>query len=383
MKRSCLAMLVATLLAAAAYPVDMQLTVTKTTPLKGELEDLVTFGLLKEMTCDSNGNIFSPSNRKYGSALNSVVRFPHDASSFAKFSIDSVPGLERGTITDFELEPGGDLFVLARQVLKYSDVEEPLKFGKTLLIRYDQNGRVLSRLELKLNTTDFSPTGIAMLRRDEILVVGGHSVNGKTFVICQVFRQDGTLRRRFTLNPAGTKTSNGKAVRSTRVVEPLALKAGGAIYVLRGTTTEPIYVLSESAELVRTIQLKPTEIEFDSPKLLGAELVVQEHHPIVDQPVDPRTGPVFRQPQPVELPVFSLVTGKVVDRYIWHNESASLACAAPESLTFIGQDPTSGFAWSVFEASPGRHISGTNSAINSVTGSIVSLLLRSNSLKTR
>ena len=63
MKRSYIVVMVAALLAAVTLAVDLQLTVTRKTRLKGQLEDLVVFGLLKEMTCDSNGNIFSPSTR--------------------------------------------------------------------------------------------------------------------------------------------------------------------------------------------------------------------------------------------------------------------------------------------------------------------------------
>src|ERR1700704_7017964 len=114
MGRSAFAALLAVLLVTATFAVDLQLTMIRKTPLKGELEDLVVFGLLKEMTCDSHGNIFSPSNRKYGSAINAVVRFPHDASSFTTFSIDSADGVGGGTVTDFDLESSGELFVLAR-----------------------------------------------------------------------------------------------------------------------------------------------------------------------------------------------------------------------------------------------------------------------------
>lgn len=349
MRRCSVAVLVATLLALTALAVDLELTVTSKIPLKGELQDLVTFGLLKEMTCDTKGNIFSPSNRKYGSAINAIVRFPHDASSFTTFSIDSLPALERGTIVDFEPEPGGGVFVLAREVLKYSDVEVPVEFGRTFLIRYDQDGKILSRLELKLNTENFKPTSMSMLKGGEILVVGNHSEGGKTFVISEVFLPDGSLKTRLTLNPGGTKSSNTGKARSGRVFDPIAIKVSGIIYVLRGTTTEPIYVLSESGQVLRTTQLKPADIEFDSPKILETELVVSQHRPIPPE----QNGIVIRQREPVELPVFSLTTGEIVDRYIWHNKyTGGLACAAPQSLTLIGQDDsTRGHDWTIFEAS--------------------------------
>src|SRR5215467_524788 len=116
MRRLCIALLFIALGATWTSPATIELTVAKKMKLKGQLEDLVTFGLLKEMTCTPGGDIFSPSNRKYGSAINSVVRFPRDARSYTKFSIDELPLLKDGTITDFDLGPNGELYALARQV---------------------------------------------------------------------------------------------------------------------------------------------------------------------------------------------------------------------------------------------------------------------------
>src|SRR3989442_11709065 len=78
--------------------------------MKGELEDLASFGLLKETTCDSDGNIYAPSNRKYGDAINAILRIAPDAKSYKQFSIDPLPKLEDGHIIDFVLEPSGDIY---------------------------------------------------------------------------------------------------------------------------------------------------------------------------------------------------------------------------------------------------------------------------------
>jgi hypothetical protein len=351
MRSFCAAVLVTLLLTAGSVAADLQLTITKKTPLTGELKDLVTFGLLKEMSCDSHGSIFSPSNRKYGDAINAIIRFPPDASSYTTFTIDSNDGLDGGTITDFDLEPNGELFVLARQVLKYSDLEVPIEFGKSFLLRFDQSGSVLSRRELNLDTNNFLPTGMAVLQGGEVLVVGRHLERDRTFLIAELVLSDGTLKTRFTLNPDGTKTSKGKTASSPRVFFPTAIKANGMIYVLRGTTTEPIYVLSGTGQLLKTIQLEPKDVEFDSAKILGNELIVSEHPSVI---IGTATGTDVRADrQRKELPIFSLDKGEIVDRYFWFNQTAGLACATTNSLTFIGQDvSTTGFDWTVFEATP-------------------------------
>jgi hypothetical protein len=76
------------------------------------------------------------------------------------------------------LAPNGELFVLARQVLKYSNVEIPIEFGKNFILHYDRSGKVLSELDLKLDTDNFLPTGFALLKGGEFLVVGYRLENG-------------------------------------------------------------------------------------------------------------------------------------------------------------------------------------------------------------
>jgi len=146
------------------------------------------------------------------------------------------------------------------------------------------------------------------------------------------------------------------------VFHPAAIKVHSLIYVLRGTTTEPIYVLSETGQLMKTIQLRPIDLEFDSPKILGKELIVKEHPPFSDQ----SAGIIeHTHPQRINLPIFNLETGEAVDRYFWDNETAGLACATPQLLTFVGHDLSAVASdWAVFETKPVR--SGKNRS--SVTG---------------
>lgn len=351
MRRVCIAIVLIASSVASSFSATIQLVVASKVTLKGDLEDLVTFGSLKEMTCDSDGNIFSPSNRKYGSAINAIVKFRRDASSFRKLSIDALPHLEDGTITDFDLEPNGDLYVLARQVLKYSDVTVPIEFGENSILHFAQSGSVQSQLRLKLDTKDFEPTGLAVLKGGEYLVVGDRRAEGKTFIIAEVFLFNGNLKARFELSQGGTKTYNGYAARSDRVFHPIAIKANGVVYVMRGTTIEPVYVLSETGKFLKAIQLKPAGMEFDSPKIVGSNLVVSAHSPLTKEAetgIKIRTGPERRS-----FPVFDLETGEIVDEYYWHEETLGMACYAPGLLTFIGQDlSTNPPGWAIFEAKP-------------------------------
>jgi hypothetical protein len=347
MLRLCSAVLAFALLVAEVLPLSMELAVTKKVVLKGDLEDLITFGLLKEMSCDSRGNIFSPSNRKYGDAINAIVRFPHDASSYRKFSIDELPLLETGTITDFDLEPNGDLYVLARQVLKYSDLTVPIEFGENFILHFDEGGSLQSQVRLKLDTDHFSPTGLAVLKNRKYLIVGYRRAEGKTYIIAEIFQSNGNFTAKVELSRGGATTSNSGRMRSTRVYKPIAIKANGFVYVMRGTTSEPVYVLSATGRLNKTIQLKPEGLEFDSPKIARNDLIVSAHAPLSE---DPETD---INPQLRRFPVFGLDTGEIVDEYYWQEGSLGLACYTPGSLTFIGQDLTTDpSGWAIFEAKP-------------------------------
>jgi hypothetical protein len=352
MLRLAIAVLVVTLLAIPGVPLSVELVVIKKSALKGRLEDLVTFGLLKEMTCDSQGHIFSPSNRKYGDAINAIVRFTHDATSYRTFSIDELKHLKDGTIIDFDLESNGELYVLARQVLKYSPDVVPDKFGENFIVHYSQDGKVQSQVQLKMDTDNFRPTGLTVLRGHKYLVVGRQEISeGKTFMSAQIFAANGGLGAKIELNHDGTKTSNSGQARSTRVFDPMAIKANGFVYVIRGTTNELIYVLSETGVLLKTIQLRPEALEFDSPKIVGNDLIVDAHRPLSEEPDG---GIHFRVgPQRANFPVFSLETGEIIVEYYWRGEGFGLACYAPGSLTFIGQDLTTNpSGWVIFEAAP-------------------------------
>jgi hypothetical protein len=96
--------------------------------------------------------------------------------------------------------------------------------------------------------------------------------------------------------------------------------------------------------------LSPADLEFDSPTILGNELIVKEHPPSAN----PSTGIIeLTHPTRINLPIFSMETGKVTDRYFWYNETAGLACVTSTSLTFIGQDISSVIPdWVVFETKP-------------------------------
>ncbi len=138
-------------IAAPLLAQTQELEISRKIHLKAEIEDVVAYGLVKEMTCDAAGNIFTPAMRKYTEATDSVVRVRPDGQTYFRLSLRQVRQLGDGDITDFAVESNGEVFVLARQVLKYSDLEKPQEFGNTFLIHYDRDGKVVAQQRLAVD----------------------------------------------------------------------------------------------------------------------------------------------------------------------------------------------------------------------------------------
>lgn len=346
---------VSVLLSALAVPaiaqVEVPLVISRKVILHGELEDLAAFGGVKEMTCDTDGNIFTPTNRKYGSAINSILRITPDAKSYTQFSIDSLPKLVDGHITDFALEPSGDVYALARQVLKYSEVIVPIEFGETFIVHYDRKGNMVGRVRLVLDTNGFEPTSLAVLKGGEYLVIGFARDGDYVRVLAQSFRHDGRLKSKLELSPQRTRSSNGKRIGNMRVIHPVAIKANGSIYVMRGATSEPAYVLSEEGQLRKTVRLRSPGLEFDSPHILNNDLIVHEHSAV---PEEQPGLTLLPGPERVSFPVFDLETGELVQEYYWHEGGVGLACYAKDGLTFMGNTISFPSEWVIFYAKPAQ-----------------------------
>ena len=319
------------------------LEVSRKIHLKAEIEDIVAYGLVKEMTCDAAGNIFTPAMRKYTEATDSVVRISPDGQSYLQFSLRQVLQLADSDITDFAVESNGEVFLLARQVLKYSDQEVPQEFGNTFLIQFDRDGKVAGQLRLAVDTNDFEPTGFAVLQDGESLVVGRAHSSTRLRVLAQVFRADGGLKSRLNLGGEGSEASKTGRIASTRVVRPKAIKAGDSVYVIRGTTVEPVYVLSDAGELLRSIPLKGADIEFSAPLVQGNELIVHKHVAVPES---------FALNAPrSEYAVFDLRTGSLLRTESWNQMGVGLACISSGKVIFMGQDQTpGGEGWVIFQA---------------------------------
>jgi hypothetical protein len=288
-------------------------------------------GLKDRMRCDAAHDIYVPANRGYSSAWGSVVEIMADGKQFHSFSLDDIPNLQTGHVEDFEITDRGGLYVLAREVRKYSDMQVPVEFGTTYILRFSPAGKLEDQTKLNTDFGDAKPTGLAVLKGESFLVASySYTSDKKVRLFVNIFSSDGSLKRKASISGDGTQASNSGSVGSMSVIRPMTVKSGGLIFVLRGSTRDPIYVFSDNGELVRTVRLQATNIEFTSPKILGNRLVVHRE----DSPRP--TGSVLTEPDLDVFPVFDLDSGALVQQYEWR-QHGELACYNGTTLTVMQQ----------------------------------------------
>jgi hypothetical protein len=134
------------------------------------------------------------------------------------------------------------------------------------------------------------------------------------------------------------------------VLRPMTVKADGFIFVLRGSTRDPVYVFSDTGELIRTVTLKAANLEFSSPMVFGNQLVVHQHR------AAPTTDgvPVLTEPELNVFPVFDLNSGVLVQQFEWRQDG-ELACYDQSDLTIVqqGMDYPDHDYWAIIRAQPG------------------------------
>src|SRR5579859_2438161 len=302
---------------------------TQNVRLSASVEQAI--GLEDRMRCDSTHDIYIPANRSYSSAWGSVVEIMADGKQFHSFSLDDIPNLETGAVEDFEITDTRGLYVLAREVRKYSDAQVPLEFGATYVLRFSPAGKLENQIKLNADFGDAKPTGLAVLKGEDFLVASYlYTSDKKVQIFANIFSSNGSLKRKESLSGEGTQASNRGSVGSMSVIQPTTVKSGGQIFVLRGSTREPIYVFSDSGDLTRTIRLQATDLEFVSPRIAGNRLVVHR-----EDPPHP-SGSVLKERDLAVFPVFDLDSGALVQQYEWR-QPGELACYDGTTLTVVQQ----------------------------------------------
>jgi hypothetical protein len=334
-----------TVLAQSHVPIK----VTQNVHLSASVEHAIQVdGIKDRMRCDAAHNIYVPANRGYSSAWGSVVEIVAGGKQFHSFSLDGVPNLDTGHVEDFEVTNSGSVYVLAREVRKYSNLQVPVEFGSAYILRFSPTGRLEGQTKLNTDFGDEKPAGLAVLQRENFLVTSySYASDKKVRMFVNIFLSDGSLKRKSPTSANETQASNDGSVASMSVIRPMTVKAAGLIFVLRGSTRDPMYVFSDNGELTRTVRLQAMDVEFTSPKILGNHLVIHQVRP--HRP----SGSVLTEPDLNVFPVFDLDSGALVKQFEWR-QRGELACYDGSTLTFMqqGLDYPANNYYAIIDAQP-------------------------------
>jgi hypothetical protein len=332
----------------AAAQTHVPIKGTQNIRLTTSVEDSVAMGGVKDrMRCDAAGNIYTPANRGYSSAFGSVVEIMADGKRSHSFSLDGLARLDTGHIEDFELTADAQLYVLAREVTGYSDLQVPVAFGSTYVLRFNSTGTLKSQTRLDADFGEAKPTAIAVLKGGDFLVAGYSYWPDETVsLFADLFSPDGVPKRQTLIPNKRTQASNSETVSSMSVLRAMTVKSDGLVFVLRGSTRDPIYAFSDSGELIRTIKLQPENIEFSSPNIYGHQLVVHQHRPAR------KSGTMLTDRELDIFPVFDR-SGALVQQFEWR-QNGELACYDPNGLTIVqqGLDYPANSYWAIVKAQP-------------------------------
>jgi hypothetical protein len=160
-----------------------------------------------------------------------------------------------------------------------------------------------------------------------------------------LFSPDGVPKRQTLIPNKRTQASNSETVSSMSVLRAMTVKSDGLVFVLRGSTRDPIYAFSDSGELIRTIKLKPENIEFSSPNIYGHQL--NQHKPAR------KSGTMLSERELDIFPVFDLDSGALVREFEWRQDG-ELACYDQNGLTIVhqGLDYPANSYWAIVKAQP-------------------------------
>jgi hypothetical protein len=327
---------------------DTPIKAVNTTRLADAVYEAVSMGHVKDtMKCDSPGNIYTPVNRGYSSAYGSVVEISADRKHFVRFSLDAVPHLHNGHVEDFHVADDRSVYLLAREIRKYTELEVPELFGATYVLKYSTSGDLSEQTKLSADYKDQRPTTLAVLSSGDILVAGYSYVQDtRVRVFAHLFTADGRLKKDVTIPGTGVQRSNSDKVSSMSVIRPTIVASDKRLFLLRGSTREPVYVFSETGELIETIRLDPGDIKFSSPMIWNGRLVVHQHQPPLP------SGTMLQEARPDVFLIFDLQSGRKVEQYSW-KQSGELACYRENLLTIVhNQSEGETGYWVAFQAKP-------------------------------
>jgi hypothetical protein len=253
---------------------------------------------------DSSGHVFfAPAARDTRGMLsspNTIVRVSADKA--VRFLLSDIPEARRASIEDFSPGTNGDLFVITTTHIGIGKME-------SYVVHFDSDGKYVSKNRIEL--AGFIPSQIAVFGSGDFLLAGwrlnfadSSDANRRPFT--GVFNSRGQLLA--TLRLAGdikkeTAVDDFEEAISLSMAET---GADGYVYFARAAANGPVFVISPSGRVVRTIPVS-------APK--GMKLVGMKPAPGWVVVVYEGKIPEGAKTPPVTMVVFDCVTGEKVAEY--------------------------------------------------------------------
>jgi hypothetical protein len=280
---------------------------------------------------------------------NPVVRISADGKHATQYSLNGVPGLEKGGILDFGAAAHGNVFLLA------TDLSQPAGF---YVLRFDEAGGFVSKTRLQ---PGIRPNQLAVFSSGELLVSGREhrdtpSVSATGSAITGIFDFNGQLLRKVEM-PGDIKPKTGPlSAEEAAAAEQdysraltfsmAASSNDGRIYLMRfGPDYAPVFSISPIGE-ARPVKVRfPKGTYLNSIKLDGNRLLT-----MFVRKEDPKQARIDE----IIFSVWDLDSGEELEEFydVSPLVGVALACYQRDVFTFVRTDER-GDHLELVKASPG------------------------------
>lgn len=266
-----------------------------------------------------------------------ILRISSDGKNLVRYSLDSTPSLQNGSISDFAPGIHGDIYLLV--TLK----------GKSSISVFSKDGQFNSEIPLDIEGT---LRQLAVFHSETLLVIGqrpGSGANGRNFAA--IVNTRGLLIRDLTIdvNPSPSKDGEEKP-QARGGSKPFDISVAetaddGNIYMFRFGSEGPVYVITPSGSTRNFPVTPPKGTHLNSIKVGHGRLVA-----MYSRSTEQSSGEA--QIDSIRFAAFDVSDGRKVGEYEGSATSFGMgfACYKPDTFTFLGASPSG--AMELQQASP-------------------------------
>lgn len=319
----------------AQEPPRMRLEVKKEIPVAG----LAAEPTFEPIRCDTRGNIYI---RFHGSRpfASPVQKISPEGERKAVFSLEKVPGWEKGEFADFQVDDSGQVYLLAVRLGRNRTME----YG---VVALDEEGRHQLTAELKMPFRLDSVDRLGVFRTGEFLLAGyrklaeGEEPAAKNAPgaekatvepMAVIADRNGNLVREVSRGRGGGGAAAGRLLAAEAIhAASMVAWEDGHLYLMYRKSPPMLHVISAEGEEVRAVRVEPP-----SEKAVAMDLAVAPGFGIVVQFGEAEGEGRY----PGEKMVFSIVDPQSGERLRDYQSSAklggALGCFDRGRFTFLG-----------------------------------------------